>query len=158
MDSADPAAVRLELLKSHLERSDVSIRAFDDHLYKIKGFAVTTCSAATLFAIQQDRTVMFLIAGLAAAGFWVLDASTRRVQRIFINRSSELEKFFREMDYTQVDKETAEQLHRLRTIPETFLATRRRNGLVVLKEMVRPGAAYLYVATLVLVTLIAILI
>jgi hypothetical protein len=157
MDSGDPAGLRLEMLKAHLERSDTSIRAYDDHLYKIKGFAVTACSAATLFALQQKQAAMFIVAALAAVGFWILDANTKTIQRKFIDRSESIEKFFRDadLDHSAAD-EALRQMRQLLTIPEAFAASGGGSRFAALaKEMRRPGTYYLYVSIVVLVAGIA---
>lgn len=59
MESPEPTEFRLEVLKGYLERSEQSVRTFDDHLYKIKGFAVTVSSAVNLFrtSAEGSRTI-----------------------------------------------------------------------------------------------------
>ena len=158
MNDIDPTALRLDLLKAHLERSDASVRAYDEHAYKIKGFAITASSAATLFAIDRHEWIMYLVAVLAAVGFFLMDANAKRIQRVFIQRTEEIEKFFREPTLDQAIGTRSFAHFHLPTLPETMgSAVTAKKYSTMLREMRNFNTWFLYASVIFLVTAIGIL-
>lgn len=81
---------RLKWLEKEVEILEGKIQFFDDLSFKIKGWAITTWSALTTYGLTKHDWRVVAIASLAPILFLVVDASYKRYQVIFIERTRDI--------------------------------------------------------------------
>lgn len=85
---------RLKWLEKEVEILEGKIQFFDDLSFKIKGWAIGTWSALITFALTKHDWRVGSIAGLVPILFLVVDASYKRYQVCFIERTRDIMRLF----------------------------------------------------------------
>lgn len=136
--------LRIELVRHEYERAEATIRAYDEHLFKIKGWAITVCSAISLYALNSNRPTMYAVGIFAALSFWVLDAHTKTTQRLFIRRVQTIERFLHSPDLDHaIERQSTEALD-LRPLAEMMTSGPAVRSLNLLREARLFNTSFLY--------------
>jgi hypothetical protein len=84
---------RLEWLKNECSMLEQKITSLDDLSFRIKGWAIATWSGITTVGLTKSDWRIALLAAIVPMLFMVIDASYKRYQICFIERTREIMKF-----------------------------------------------------------------
>ena len=86
---------RIDLAKAEYLQLQSFIDAFDSRAFTIKAWSVTFSLAAVAGAFASHAAPVFLIAGLSAILFWVVETHWNGIKSSYYVRIDALESFFR---------------------------------------------------------------
>jgi len=147
---------KFDLLKQEIDNLQNGIRNYDTILFTIKGWAITIFSAFVFFAVDKGQMVFLAFCALAVVLFWLLDSIYRSIQRVYIRRYNDIERFLRSPEFGQALKERSFTSLHIPDTGESFHVARARKYLDILQVSFALQNAILYVVMLILIALIAI--
>jgi hypothetical protein len=86
-DALENPQYRLTWLEKEVEILERKIEFFDGLSFKIKGWAIAIWTAVTTFALNKNEWEICALGGLVALLFMIVDASYKRYQMWFIERT-----------------------------------------------------------------------
>ena len=94
-----PAATHIELLREEYFKLQEIVETFDERALQIKGWSVTVSLAGMAAALvadipADDKAKAFLLAGIAALSFWLIEFFWKCFQWTFLHRIDEIEAAF----------------------------------------------------------------
>lgn len=132
---------RLDLLKQEMETLQNGIRSYDTILFTIKGWAITIFSATTFFAIDKQRSLLYIFCAVSVVLFWLLDAVYESIQRILPQRYRRIEKFMQSEAFDQAVLDQSLGDFRVPDIQAGFAVGRQAHYRSILQEA-RLGHTY----------------
>ena len=97
----DEFQYKFELLKQEMDTLQSGIRTYDGTLFTIKGWAITIFSAFIFFAADKQKPIFLTFCAIAIVLFWLLDSIYRSIQRIYIKRYNQIERYLQSPEFTQ---------------------------------------------------------
>ena len=122
MTKQDFFDLSLDILRSEWSYTQDSIRALDDTVFRIRGWAVTLSSAGLAYAYVDKDAYLCLYLIMPVGIFWSIDGLFKSFQGKFIERDREIRIYFASSNFKQ-DFEKRE-LSGI-TVTKTFAKTRR---------------------------------
>jgi len=147
---------KFDLLKQEIDNLQNGIRNYDTILFTVKGWAITIFSAFVFFAVGKGRSVFLAFCALAIILFWLLDSIYRSIQRVYIRRYNDIERFLRSPEFAQAVQERSFKGFRIPDIGESFHVAEARKYRDILQVSFALQNAILYVVMLTLIAFIAI--
>ncbi|MEM7241802.1 MAG: hypothetical protein AAF429_06425 [Pseudomonadota bacterium] len=94
MANIDFYELSLNILRSEWGYVQESIRALDETIFKIRGWAITLCSAGVAYAYVNNDAALCLYMTLPVSVFWIVDGLFKSFQTKFIERDREIRTYF----------------------------------------------------------------
>ncbi|MDY7079787.1 MAG: hypothetical protein SXV54_23120 [Chloroflexota bacterium] len=152
----DKFEYKFELLKQEMDTLQSGIRTYDGTLFTIKGWAITIFSAFIFFAADKQKPIFLAFCAMAIMLFWLLDSIYRSMQRIYIFRYNEIERFLQSPDFSQAVAERSFNNFRVPNVGTSFDVKGKAKYIAIFQAGIMLHNALLYIAMLVLVAGVAI--
>lgn len=122
---------QFDLLKKEIEHVDGAIRQHDEITKNVKNWAILTWTASIGFTLKDKHLLPFIwLTAVIPIVFWVVDASFRRIQRSFINRTQQIADFVNSDEFvtavqngTPFKFDVLRMRHRSNSFKNTLLGT-----------------------------------
>jgi hypothetical protein len=100
----DPFDYKFELVKQEMETVQKGIDIYNRTIFAVKGLAMTLFTAFIAFIGAQtskpNSTIFWAMAFILLL-FWILDALFKSIQKVYIDRSLEIERQLRKQEFYQ---------------------------------------------------------
>jgi hypothetical protein len=154
----DEFQYRYDLMKQEIDTLQNGIRTYDGMLFTIKGWAITIFSAFIFFAADKQQPAFLPFCAISVILFWLLDATYRTIQTVYINRYNEIERFLQGSEFSHAVKERNFKNFHIPNVGASFKVTGFKKYIGIFKIAFVYHNALLYVAMLILIALLKLVI
>ena len=146
----DEFQFKLGLLKQEMDTVQNGIRTYGQVQFTIKGWAITIFSGFIFFATKETKPIFLSLSAVAVILFWILDATFKSLQQVYIERATKIEEFLQGLTPAQGGKAFDKF-----TVPNIESTFNNLNGPAKARGVLRAGLmlqlALLYVVMLVVI-------
>ena len=125
-------AARLDILKTEWGFLQDKIIKYDGIVFSIRGWAVSVWTACLIFAAKDNEPTIMLLCTIPLAIFWLVDSLNKSIQRKFIHRVNEIEKY---LSSTNFEEDYAKQELLGIVAPTLRTSFENRSAMTQLKEL-----------------------
>ncbi|WP_428487771.1 hypothetical protein [Rhodopila sp.] len=143
--AVDYFETKLSVLMKEWDYCQTHIGRFDTIIFGIRGWAITAVSAILGVAFSKPMPVLVLLAVFPVFMFWLIDALNRTIQRRFLGRVIEIERYFQSEAFRwDIASDTFQQFESPVGFTSYIKKRRKKQVFAVVREAFRPSVVLVY--------------
>lgn len=155
---SDEFECQFDLLKQEMTTLQDGVKTYDGILFTIRGWVITIFSAFIFFAADKQKPIFLAFCAIAVLLFWLLDSIYKSIQKVYIHRYNDIERFLQSPDFTQAIQERSFGKFIVSNVGASFRVTGKDKLLSILRSGMMIHNGILYISMLILILGIALVI